>query len=63
MREDDCKIYTNNGAENLSAIRRAVLNVLKQDKSIEDGVKAKQKMASFNEGYLTNVLADFDPLV
>ena len=57
MREDDCKIYANNGAENLSTVRRAVLNVLKKDRSIDGGVKAKQKMAGYNEDYLTNVLA------
>lgn len=57
MREDDCKIYANNAAENLSTIRRAVLNLLKKDGTVEAGVRAKQKLASYNEGYLTSVLA------
>ncbi len=57
MREDDCKIYANNAAENLSTVRRAVLNLLKEDKSLDGGVKAKQKMASYNDVYLARVLA------
>lgn len=56
MREDDCKIHANNAAENMSTVRRVAFNLLKREKSVEAGIKAKQKLAGYDNSYLARVL-------
>lgn len=56
MREDGCKIHANNAAENMTTIRRVAFNLLKREKSVEAGIKAKQKSAGYDNSYLARVL-------
>lgn len=56
MSEDASKIHVSNAAENLSTVRRAALNLIKQNKADKGGVKAKQKLASYDESFLASVL-------
>ena len=46
----------NNAAQNLSIMRRMVLNLLKQEES-KGSLKGKRKRAGWSEDYLTKLLA------
>jgi predicted transposase YbfD/YdcC len=50
--EDQCRIRTGYAAENLSTIRRAVINVIKNNKSKKGGVKTKRLQAAWDLDYL-----------
>ncbi len=50
--EDQCRIRSGYAAENLATIRRAVVNVIKNNKSKKGGVKAKRLQAAWNTEYL-----------
>ncbi len=54
--EDDCRIRREFGAENFSRLRRIALNLLKQEKTLKRGIKAKQHKAGWDEQYLLKVL-------
>ena len=54
--EDDCRIRRKFGAENFSRLRRIALNLLKQEKTLKRGIKAKQHKAGWDEQYLLRVL-------
>lgn len=54
--EDKLRARANNAAQNLSIMRRMVLNVLKQEKS-KGSLKGKRKKAGWSEDYLTRLLA------
>ena len=54
--EDGCKVRKDNGAENLSVIRRATLNLLKADKKTKAGIKNKRSKAGWDKSYMLNVL-------
>jgi predicted transposase YbfD/YdcC len=56
FREDDCRIRRGHGAENFSRLRRIALNLLKSEKSVNIGVKAKRLKAGWNHDYLLRVL-------
>lgn len=56
FREDDCRVREANAAENLATIRHIGLNLLKQEKSCQLGIKSKRKKAGWNENYLLKVL-------
>jgi len=56
FREDESRIRMGNAAENFSIIRRLALNLIKQEKSIKKGVKAKRRRAGWDENYLVKVL-------
>lgn len=56
FREDDCRVHKGHGAENLSRLRRMALNLLKQNKSVKVGIKAKRLKAGWDEEYLLKVL-------
>lgn len=55
-REDDCRIRKGHGAENFSRLRRIALNLLKNEKTVKAGLKAKSKVAGWNHDYLIKVL-------
>ena len=50
--EDQCRIRNRYAAENLATIRRAVINVIKNNTSKKGGVKAKRLQAAWNTEYL-----------
>jgi predicted transposase YbfD/YdcC len=56
FREDDCRVRKGNGAENFAVLRHIALNLLKQEKSLKCGIKAKRKMAGWDHDYLLRVL-------
>jgi predicted transposase YbfD/YdcC len=57
FREDDSRVRTDYGPENLGILRRIALNLLKQESTLKVGVKAKRKAAGWDEPYLRRVLA------
>jgi predicted transposase YbfD/YdcC len=56
FREDDLRQRKGHSAENLSRVRRLVLNLLRQDKSVKVGAKAKRFKASLDQEYLLKTL-------
>lgn len=56
MREDDCSVAALQGAENLAAMRRCALVLLRRDDSLKKGVKIKSKRAACDNAYLTHLL-------
>lgn len=56
FREDNLRQRVGHSAENLSRIRRLALNLLRQDKSVKVGAKAKRLKACLEGGYLRKIL-------
>lgn len=56
FREDDSRIRTNHGAENVALLRHIALNLLRQEKSMKGGLQAKRKRAGWDDNYLAKVL-------
>ncbi|MHA6964319.1 hypothetical protein [Zobellella denitrificans] len=60
MQEDECPYVRNKrreqAGENLAAIRHIAFNALKADTSFKAGMKCKQKRASRNNAYQSQVL-------
>jgi predicted transposase YbfD/YdcC len=54
--EDDRRIRSNHGAENFSRLCRMALNLLKSDKTLKVGVKAKRLRAGWDEPYMLRLL-------
>lgn len=55
MKEDNCQIYKDNGAENLARLRHIARNVIRADKSRKASVRRKQRMAAMDPSYLETV--------
>jgi predicted transposase YbfD/YdcC len=62
FREDDRRQQERNGAANLATVRRLAVSLLRQDKTITRGAKAKRMVAALEPTYLLRVLkhATFD---
>lgn len=56
FREDDCRIRTGHGPENLTVLRHIALNLIKQEKSAKKSVRAKRLKAGWDGDYLLKVL-------
>jgi predicted transposase YbfD/YdcC len=56
FREDDSRIRKGNGAQNFAVLRHIALNLLKQEKTANCGIKAKRRKAGWDVEYLTKVL-------
>ena len=56
FREDDSRIRKNHAPQNMAILRHIATNLLKQEKSARVGMKAKRKMAGWNNDYLLTVL-------
>lgn len=55
--EDRNRARRDNAPQNLAIIRKIALNLLKQETTSKGGVKARRKLAGWNEDYLIKVLA------
>jgi len=56
FREDECRIRRGRGAENFSRLRRIALNLLKKEKTLRIGIKAKRLRAGWDHDYLLRVI-------
>ncbi|NLA82849.1 MAG: transposase [Clostridiaceae bacterium] len=54
--EDQCRVRTENAAENLSRIRRISLILLKNDKTCKLGIKSKRAKAGYDRNYMLTLL-------
>lgn len=54
--EDQCRIRRGHAAQNFSRLRRIALNLLKNEKTVKAGIKAKSKTAGWNHDYRLKVL-------
>jgi predicted transposase YbfD/YdcC len=55
--EDRSRVRKDNAPQNLAIIRKIALNLLKKETSSKGGIKARRKLAGWNEDYLIKVLA------
>ena len=55
--EDRCRIRKDHAPENMAALRRLALNLLRQECSRAISVRQKRLLCSLNEGYLLQVLS------
>ena len=62
FREDDRRQQDRHGAAHLATVRRLAVSLLRQDKTITNGTKAKRMKAALDPNYLLHVLklANFD---
>lgn len=56
FREDDSRVRQGHAAENLSRIRRLSLNLLKNERTVKNGIKAKRLKCGWDHDYLLRVL-------
>ncbi len=54
--EDQSRVRTGHAAENLSRVRRAALNLLKQERTCRKGIAIKRLKAGWDTDYLLKVL-------
>ena len=56
FREDDCRVYVGETAQNFAILCRIALNLLKNEKTTKIGVASKRLKASWNSDYINNLL-------
>jgi predicted transposase YbfD/YdcC len=56
FREDESRIRTDHGPQNMAILRHIALNLIKLDKDRKVGVKASIKKAGWNENYIEHLL-------
>lgn len=57
FREDDCRVRTGHGDENLAVIRHLALSLLNQETSLKVGIQNKRLRAGWDNDYLLKVIA------
>ncbi len=57
--EDACQTKNENGAKNLSTLRRIALNILQKDTTCMRSIKGKRKKAGWSNKYLETLLESF----
>jgi predicted transposase YbfD/YdcC len=56
FREDECRIRDANAARCFSVLRKIALNLVRQDSSKRNSIKAKRKKAGWSNDYMENVM-------
>lgn len=56
FREDQSRVATNHGAQNLAVARHIALNLLRKETTTKGSLKTKRKRAGWNDDYLSLVL-------
>lgn len=59
FREDESRVHKDHGPRNFAVLRQIALNLLKRERSLKVGVKAKRLRAGWDEPYLLKVLCSF----
>lgn len=57
FREDESRVRSGHAAENLAVLRHIALNLLRQERTVKRGVKAKRLKAAWDDTYRLKVLA------
>jgi len=57
--EDKCVIRKDHSPENLSTVRRIILNILRHDKTRKTGLARKRRMAAMNIDYMEKVMCQY----
>ncbi len=60
--EDRRRVRVGHGAENFSRLCRVALNLLKQDKTVKAGIKAKRLKAGWDHDYLLQLISGEDAI-
>jgi predicted transposase YbfD/YdcC len=55
--EDGCRVRKDHAPQNFATLRKLALNLLRQDQKAKCGVKARRKIAGWDEDYLLSILA------
>ena len=58
LREDESRVRVGNAPENLATMRHAALNLLRQDRQPGISIKAKRKLAAWDNTYLISLLSN-----
>ena len=58
FREDESRVRTGNAPENMAIMRHAALNLLRQDRHSKISIKARRKLAAWDNDYLLSILAN-----
>jgi predicted transposase YbfD/YdcC len=56
FREDESRIRTDHGTENIALLRNVAMNLAESERSHKRGIQAKRKLACWNEAYLLKLL-------
>ena len=56
MDEDESRIRRDHGAENFAVLRHIALNLLRQENTVQAGIKARRKLAGWDHRYLAKIL-------
>ena len=58
FREDESRVRTGNAPQNMATMRHAALNLLRQDKHSKISIKARRKLAAWDNDYLLSILSN-----
>lgn len=56
FREDESRVRTDHGDENLALLRKIAMNLAKNERSNKRGIQAKRKLAAWDDNYLLKLL-------
>ena len=56
FREDESRIRTDHGPENIALLRKIAMNLAKSERTHKKGIQAKRKLAAWSDDYLLKLL-------